>query len=57
MTRRIFRRLEKVLVSMRKVRRGQLDAKIDTGLRENETGDEIDYVAVSYTICWTKSSA
>ncbi|QUL57235.1 histidine kinase [Paenibacillus tritici] len=48
MTRRIFRRLEKVLVSMRKVRRGQLDAKIDTGLRENETGDEIDYVAVSY---------
>lgn len=48
MTRRIFRRLEKVLGSMRKVRRGQLDAKIETGLRENETGDEIDYVAVSY---------
>ncbi|ASA24873.1 sensor histidine kinase [Paenibacillus donghaensis] len=48
MTRRIFRRLEKVLASMRKVRRGQLDAKIDTGLGENETGDEIDYVAVSY---------
>ncbi|AIQ29146.1 MULTISPECIES: sensor histidine kinase [Paenibacillus] len=48
MTRRIFRRLEKVLVSMRKVRRGQLDAKIETGLRHNETGDEIDYVAVSY---------
>lgn len=48
MTRRIFRRLEKVLGSMRKVRRGQLDAKIETGLRGNETGDEIDYVAVSY---------
>ncbi|UQZ35281.1 hypothetical protein C2I18_18195 [Paenibacillus sp. PK3_47] len=48
MTRRIFRRLEMVLVSMRKVRRGQLDAKIDTGLGENEPGDEIDYVAVSY---------
>ncbi|MEK3877030.1 sensor histidine kinase [Paenibacillus sp. FSL M7-0420] len=48
MTRRIFRRLEKVLGSMRKVRRGQLDAKIDTGLGANETGDEIDYVAVSY---------
>ncbi|MBW4083682.1 sensor histidine kinase [Paenibacillus sp. S150] len=48
MTRRIFRRLEKVLASMRKVRRGQLDAKIDTGLKDNETGDEIDYVAVSY---------
>lgn len=48
MTRRIFRRLEMVLSSMRKVRRGQLDAKIDTGLGENESGDEIDYVAVSY---------
>lgn len=48
MTRRIFRRLEMVLISMRKVRRGQLDAKIDTGLGDNETGDEIDYVAVSY---------
>ena len=48
MTRRIFRRLEMVLASMRKVRRGQLDAKIDTGLGDNETGDEIDYVAVSY---------
>lgn len=48
MTKRIFRRLERVLVSMRKVRRGQLDAKIDTGLGENEAGDEIDYVAVSY---------
>ncbi|WNS45962.1 histidine kinase [Paenibacillus sp. MMS20-IR301] len=47
-TRRIFRRLEMVLASMRKVRRGQLDAKIDTGLKDNETGDEIDYVAVSY---------
>lgn len=48
LTRRIFRRLEMVLASMRKVRRGQLDAKIDTGLHENENGDEIDYVAVSY---------
>lgn len=48
MTKRIFRRLEMVLASMRKVRRGQLDAKIDTGLGDNETGDEIDYVAVSY---------
>lgn len=48
MTKRIFRRLERVLASMRKVRRGQLDAKIDTGLGDNETGDEIDYVAVSY---------
>lgn len=48
MTRRIFRRLEMVLASMRKVRRGQLDAKIHTGLGDNEPGDEIDYVAVSY---------
>ncbi|WP_187355173.1 sensor histidine kinase [Paenibacillus tengchongensis] len=48
MTRRIFRRLEMVLASMRKVRRGQLDAKIHTGLGENEPGDEIDFVAVSY---------
>lgn len=47
-TRRIFRRLDSVLISMRKVRRGQLDAKIDTGLDERETGDEIDEVAVSY---------
>lgn len=47
-TRRIFRRLEMVLASMRKVRRGQLDAKIHTGLGDNEPGDEIDYVAVSY---------
>jgi len=47
-TRRIFRRLDSVLISMRKVRRGQLDAKIDTGLGANETGDEIDEVAVSY---------
>jgi len=37
-----------VLASMRKVRRGQLDAKIHTGLGDNEPGDEIDYVAVSY---------
>jgi len=47
-TRRIFRRLDSVLASMRKVRKGQLDAKIDTGLDVNETGDEIDEVAVSY---------
>lgn len=47
-TRRIFRRLDRVLASMRKVRQGQLDAKIDTGLDKNETGDEIDEVAVSY---------
>lgn len=47
-TRRIFRRMDKVLISMRKVRKGQLDAKIDTGLSENETGDEIDEVAISY---------
>ncbi|MFC4597088.1 sensor histidine kinase [Cohnella hongkongensis] len=47
-TRRIFRRMNSVLISMRKVRKGQLDAKIDTGLGENETGDEIDEMAVSY---------
>ncbi|RXZ83144.1 HAMP domain-containing protein [Paenibacillaceae bacterium] len=47
-TRRIFRRLDSVLSSMRKVRKGQLDAKIDTGLSENETGDEIDEVAINY---------
>ena len=47
-TRRIFRRLDRVLISMRKVRKGQLDAKIDTGLNANETGDEIDEVAISY---------
>lgn len=47
-TRRIFRRLDGVLASMRKVRKGQLDAKIDTGLDDNESGDEIDEVAVSY---------
>ncbi|MHA0856996.1 sensor histidine kinase [Paenibacillus sp. CMAA1364] len=47
-TRRIFRRLDRVLVSMRKVRQGQLDVKIDTGLDNNETGDEIDEMAVSY---------
>lgn len=47
-TRRIFRRLERVLISMRQVRKGQLDAKIDTGLDNNEFGDEIDEVAVSY---------
>ncbi|PWW05059.1 two-component system sensor histidine kinase YesM [Paenibacillus cellulosilyticus] len=48
MNRRIFRRLDSVLLSMRKVRGGQLDAKIETGLGPNETGDEIDEVAVSY---------
>ncbi|AIQ55459.1 sensor histidine kinase [Paenibacillus sp. FSL R7-0331] len=48
MTRRIFRRLEMVLASMRKVRQGQLDAKIHTGLSDSDSGDEIDYVAVSY---------
>lgn len=47
-TRLIFRRLDRVLISMRKVRRGQLDAKIVTGLSDSETGDEIDEVAVSY---------
>ena len=47
-TRRIFRRMDRVLISMRKVRRGQLDAKIDTGLGAGETGDEIDEMAVSY---------
>lgn len=47
-TRRIFRRLDGVLISMRKVRKGQLDAKIVTGLAVGETGDEIDEVAVSY---------
>ncbi|WP_130616097.1 sensor histidine kinase [Cohnella abietis] len=47
-TRRIFRRLDSVLFSMRKVRRGQLDAKIDTGLGDHERGDEIDEVAVNY---------
>jgi Predicted signal transduction protein with a C-terminal ATPase domain len=47
-TRRIFRRLDSVLISMRQVRKGRLDAKIVTGLGDNETGDEIDEVAVSY---------
>ncbi|WP_410771544.1 sensor histidine kinase [Fontibacillus sp. BL9] len=47
-TRRLFRRLDSVLSSMRKVRKGQLDEKIDTGLDEDETGDEIDEVAVTY---------
>lgn len=47
-TRRIFRRLDSVLASMRQVRKGELDATIDTGLDENERGDEIDEVAVSY---------
>ena len=47
-TRRIFRRLDNVLVSMRQVRKGELDAMIDTGLDENERGDEIDEVAVNY---------
>lgn len=47
-TRRIFRRLDSVLSSMRQVRKGQLDAKINIGLDEHETGDEIDEVAISY---------
>lgn len=47
-TRRIFRRLDSVLDSMRRVRKGQLDGKVGTGLHEGETGDEIDEVAVSY---------
>lgn len=47
-TRRIFRRLDSVLASMRQVRKGELDATIDTGLDKNERGDEIDEVAVSY---------
>lgn len=47
-TRRIFRRLESVLASMRQVRQGQLDAKIDLGLEADDTGDEIDEVAVNY---------
>ncbi len=46
--RRIFRRMDSVLLSMRQVRKGQLDAKIVTGLEAGETGDEIDEVAVSY---------
>lgn len=47
-TRRMFRRLDSVLFSMRQVRKGQLDAKIDIGLDEHENGDEIDEVAVNY---------
>ncbi|THF76874.1 sensor histidine kinase [Cohnella fermenti] len=47
-TKRIFRRLERVLVAMRQVRKGNLDAKIDTGLGAGDAGDEIDEVAVSY---------
>lgn len=47
-TRRMLRRLDSVITSMRQVRKGQLDAKIHTGLDDNETGDEIDEVAVSY---------
>ncbi|MEK4111790.1 two-component system sensor histidine kinase YesM [Paenibacillus sp. DS2363] len=47
-TRRIFRRLDSVLVSMRQVGKGELDAMIDIGLDENERGDEIDEVAVNY---------
>lgn len=47
-TRRIFRRMDRVLISMRKVRRGQLDAKIDLGLAPGDTGDEIDEMAISY---------
>ncbi|MFS0725250.1 sensor histidine kinase [Paenibacillus sp. 1P07SE] len=47
-TRRIFGRLDRVLISMRQVRKGNLDAKIETGLAPRESGDEIDEVAVSY---------
>lgn len=47
-TRHIFSRLDRVLDSMRQVRRGELEAKINTGLSEKETGDEIDEVATSY---------
>ncbi len=47
-TRRMFRRLDSVLASMRMVRRGQLDAKIHTGLEGHETGDEIDEVAINF---------
>jgi len=47
-TKRMLRRLDLVLSSMRKVRKGQLNEKIDTGLEGNETGDEIDEVAISY---------
>ncbi|WP_337100550.1 sensor histidine kinase [Paenibacillus sp. YIM B09110] len=47
-TRRMLRRLDSVIASMRQVRKGQLDAKIHTGLDDNESGDEIDEVAVSY---------
>ena len=47
-TRHIFRRLDRVLISMRQVRKGNLNAKIDTGLSVRESGDEIDEVAVSY---------
>jgi len=47
-TRRIFRRLDSVLASMRKVRKGDLNAKIRIGLASHETGDEIDEVAISY---------
>ncbi|GBF77135.1 two-component sensor histidine kinase [Paenibacillus sp. 598K] len=47
-SRRIFRRLDHVLISMRQVRKGNLDATIDTGLGTRGAGDEIDEVAVSY---------
>ena len=47
-TRHIFSRLDRVLYSMRQVRQGQLEAKINTGLTEKDTGDEIDEVAISY---------
>ena len=46
--RRIFRRLDGVLASMRRVREGDLNAKIAIDLDEQESGDEIDEVAVSY---------
>lgn len=47
-TRRTFRRLDSVLAAMRRVRKGQLDAKIDIDLGEGQAGDEIDEVAISY---------
>jgi len=47
-TRRMLRRLDSVLSSMRRVGKGELDAKIDIDLDEHETGDEIDEVAINY---------
>ncbi|MFC6334168.1 sensor histidine kinase [Paenibacillus septentrionalis] len=47
-TRRMLRRLDSVLSSMRQVGKGKLDAKIEIDLDEHETGDEIDEVAINY---------